>query len=716
MGDVAAAMRLKEIEAQARKRAGTRNAALEADYTAWLKNYYPKAVNRPMGYFHREFWEWLWKLKADAPHPEFDAGFGIWFRGAGKTTSGQLAIVVLGAKRLRHYGWLLSRTQAQANQKLLTIRSAISRMGSEFLRDYSHMAKATTETGQNLGWNTTRLVCGDDDKRFVLESIGLDMAVRGANVEFQRPDFLTLDDVDALHDSPYMVEKNIETLTQSILPAGSSDLAVLGLQNLIHQDSIFAQIADGRAKFLRNRIIFGLNQPVPAFEGDFKYEERETPRGPRYFITSGVPTWAEGFGIAEAEKELNEIGPAAFESEDQHNVSRVHEDATFREFDPVYHVITQSEFMWFFVGRKAHGVDYRPLIVRFDGGVASRFILPRGDTAMAQDWGNNIKHPCGTRWMWRPGENQPLTDSVFFIREMVWPTFPPIQNDPRANPSYGQLHKAMLEYEKDAGIGGLPLEKKRNDGDDVAPRLEAVEMRFRLVSHERPEAAAAYRKDFGKPLHFQPIDTAEAKEGVLHLQEFLHVNFDEYHPFRIDPRTFDSIPAHDCAVCGWRHAGEHLKGRPRDFYVVTDGQGELFVDKTGKLQVKPAVDELGMARTRWEYPRHRPKHSTEGEEKPAPKRDDEMVDTDRALAGRIYSLVKSLSAEQRVRFIVNQKLVEHGFKPFDQPYDNAYFEMTARMHATKWAQEAARPLRYGIGNDEDLDDAHIDGVASGRGF
>lgn len=646
MDHVAAAMRMKEIEAQARKRGGATTASLEADYTAWLQKYYPRAVNRPMGYFHREFWEWLWLLKADAPHPEYDAGFGIWFRGAGKTTSGQLAIAVLGAKRLRHYGWLLSRTQAQANQKLLTIRSAISRMGSDYLRAYPHMARATTETGQNLGWNTTRLVCGDDDNRFVIESIGLDMAVRGANVEFQRPDFLMPDDIDALHDSPYMVEKNIEILTQSILPAGSSDLAVLGLQNLIHQDSIFAQIADGRAKFLRNRIIFGLNRPVPAFEGDFKYEERETPRGPRYFIVSGVPTWPEGFGISEAEKELNEIGPAAFESEDQHEVSRVHEDATFREFDPVYHCITVSEFMRFFVGNKAHGANYQPMRPDDcrDRDGRFKFVLPRGDGSMCQDWGNNVKHPCGTRWMWRPGEYQPLTDSIFFIREMCWPTFPPIQNDPRANPSYGQLHKAINEVERQLGM------TEYSEGSRIA---------FRLVSHERPEAGSAYAKDFDSPLHFRGINTTQAREGFLHLQEFHHINRDEFHPFRIDPRTLDNAALHDCSICGWRHAGEHLKGRPRAFYLVADGQGELSKNASGKLLVAPAIDEYGQARTRWEYPRHRPKHSTEGEEKDAPKRDDEMVDTDRALAGFVYALVKRLPDDERMKFLVERALPAH---------------------------------------------------------
>jgi hypothetical protein len=66
---------------------------------------------------------------------------------------------------------------------------------------------------------------------------------------------------------------------------------------------------------------------------------------------------------------------------------------------------------------------------------------------------------------------------------------------------------------------------------------------------------------------------------MLHLQELQHINLDEVHPFRIDPRTLtdpqtgERTPVEHCAVCGWKHNGKHLKGRPRAFYLVADGQG-----------------------------------------------------------------------------------------------------------------------------------------------
>jgi hypothetical protein len=74
----------------------------------------------------------------------------------------------------------------------------------------------------------------------------------------------------------------------------------------------------------------------------------------------------------------------------------------------------------------------------------------------------------------------------------------------------------------------------------------------------------------------------------------------------------------------------------------------LFEGKFGKLEAKGAVDEYGQARTRFEYPRHRPRETADGEEKAAAKKDDDIVDTDKALVGRIFALIKPLSDRERI--------------------------------------------------------------------
>jgi hypothetical protein len=75
-----------------------------------------------------------------------------------------------------------------------------------------------------------------------------------------------------------------------------------------------------------------------------------------------------------------------------------------------------------------------------------------------------------------------------------------------------------------------------------------------------------------------------------------------------------------------------------------------------------------MPRTRFEYPRYRPHETSQGEEKAALKINDDVIDTDRALIGRIFNAIKPLSVtEARMLRIAeadrqNQKLLEesHG--------------------------------------------------------
>jgi hypothetical protein len=133
------------------------------------------------------------------------------------------------------------------------------------------------------------------------------------------------------------------------------------------------------------------------------------------------------------------------------------------------------------------------------------------------------------------------------------------------------------------------------------------------------------------------------------LQEFQHIDYSQYHPFRIDPLTVPTLPLHFCKLCGWEHSGEHLIGRPRAYWLVADGQGELYVDNRGNRQCRPAKDEWGMARMRFEYPRHRPRETADGTEKEAPKIYDDFIDVDKALAGYVFYMAKSLSSEERLK-------------------------------------------------------------------
>ena len=125
------------------------------------------------------------------------------------------------------------------------------------------------------------------------------------------------DDVDSQSDSGKTIDKKIRSITTAILPAGSSDCAVLFLQNLIRDDGVVGQLVNGEADFLRDRepavvepAVFGLQtEIVQSADGANVYR-----------ITGGEPSWA-GQSLAVCEHQINEWGLKAFLREAQHDVA-----------------------------------------------------------------------------------------------------------------------------------------------------------------------------------------------------------------------------------------------------------------------------------------------------------------------------------------------------------------------------------------------------------
>lgn len=274
------------------------------EWRTWLTTLFSGYVRQGFAPRHVDFWEWVWALEAGKRPAPFVA---IWPRGGGKSTSAELAVVVMAARRARRYGLYVSETQDQADDHVQNVASLLESRQVELY--YPRLAqRAVSKYGSAKGWRRNRLRTASG---FTVDAIGLDSAARGAKVDEHRPGFMILDDLDGELDSVPTVEKKITTLTKKLLPAGAVDLAVLAVQNLVHGQSIFARLSDGRADFLADRIVSG---PHPAIEG-LTYEQRDG----RYVITGGTATWA-GQDMERCQAIIADTGLTAFLSESQHEV------------------------------------------------------------------------------------------------------------------------------------------------------------------------------------------------------------------------------------------------------------------------------------------------------------------------------------------------------------------------------------------------------------
>lgn len=258
-----------------------------------------------MAEHHHAFWRWVWDVTPGVRPAPF---IGIWPRGGGKSTSAELAAVALGARRQRRYALYVRSTQELADRSVENIAGLLET--SQLATYYPEVGQPRRgKFGNVRGWRRERLRTAAG---FTVDAFGFDTAFRGVKVDDQRPDVIIFDDIDEKFDSADTTEKKIQTLTTSLLPAGAPDLAILGIQNLIIPDGIFAQLCDGRAGFLVDRLISG---PHPAVRNlTWEYQEHKP------VITGGEPTWA-GQDLAVCQQNMRDWGPTAFLREAQHEVS-----------------------------------------------------------------------------------------------------------------------------------------------------------------------------------------------------------------------------------------------------------------------------------------------------------------------------------------------------------------------------------------------------------
>jgi hypothetical protein len=272
----------------------------------WLGAHFASYTFAPFADRHIRFWDWIATLQ---PGVRPRARVEVWSRGGAKSSTLELGCTYIGSEPTprRHYVLYVSNTQAQANKHVAAIAGMLERVGVQ---------RAINEYGSSKGWRHEEIRTANG---FNVTAFGLDSGMRGVKLDEYRPDIIIFDDIDGRHDTVDTVSKKVDVITTTVLPSGSTDCAVIVIQNKIHKDGIVSQLCDGRADFLHDRLPATVE---PAITG-LQYEQRIQPDGtPRYAITGGQATWA-GQNVATCEQQINEWGLGAFLREAQHEVDEV---------------------------------------------------------------------------------------------------------------------------------------------------------------------------------------------------------------------------------------------------------------------------------------------------------------------------------------------------------------------------------------------------------
>lgn len=273
----------------------------ELDYKTWLKTYAPHAASSELATHHVRAWEWAEHIVENDPPP---ALIECWFRGGGKSTTMELIASRIAVKATRRFLLYVCATQDAANRHVSDIAGVMERCGIE---------RAVNQYGFSKGWNASKLRTANG---FNVLAFGLDTGARGVKLDHLRPDMIILDDIDELDDSVNRVDKKIQTITQTILPAKSIDCAIVFVQNAIHSNSVMSRVLSGELDMLQTRIQSPI---VKAIEG-LEYEPVELDNGRTgYRIIKGVATWAHK-NLTVCQREIDDFGLIPFLRECQHDV------------------------------------------------------------------------------------------------------------------------------------------------------------------------------------------------------------------------------------------------------------------------------------------------------------------------------------------------------------------------------------------------------------
>lgn len=572
---------------------------LEENPVEWLKFFFPHLFTRECTFYQYDFWEWVKSLRADkCDRPRVECHP----RGVGKSTHARAMVVYLFARKIKYYCLYVSATDDQAQKHFNAIKAMLE--NDKLLTFYPHLApKVQKRTNRVKNWSAERLITGEAQ---VVEFVSLLGNARGFTTEEgERPDIIIPDDIDDRKDSGHLIQKKLDALGSNILGTGTDKTDVVIPQNLIHRNSIVAKIKDLSAGLLIDRNFIGAYPLLKWYDAELVEILGDTSGARRWRITAGE-AFDNAVPIEYSETLLNRLGKQIFDRECQQEVWKVEDDKDFREYDEIYHVVTYSEFIRVFTQYRCDVTDKNGKIK-----LPARWHVGRG-----LDWGTTPEHPSAGIFVTRPDKTTPLDDCHFTFAEAVLPKFPRDVDTDAEVVSPGRVADAVNQVQKDWGFLDGQIEKS-------------------AMSHEASAALNTFLIDLApyRKVFFQKWK-AQKGSGVPQIQNGLEIDFTKPHPFRRYPEGYK--------IGGINVSGQPVIGRPREYLLVPDEQGTLFVDTDGKLRVYGAKDAKGLARLRFEIPLYSQRNQG------ANKIDDDAVDGWRGIKATFGVTADKLTDEEQV--------------------------------------------------------------------
>jgi hypothetical protein len=289
-------------------------------WRVWLTTLFPFWFDDEFSQEHIKYWDLRWKvfnqIKRKEPVDDGDlVALLLLGRGLGKSSTIEAARIMKGALLSGGYSVMISETEDQAQEHLGNCRYLIEHPESRLLEFYPEMAVADNASalkGMPTADRREMFICQNG---WILKAKGLSAKMRGLRVGNQRPDDISLDDIDDVNDSLAVSLNKIRLITASILPIlprgeGTVDIG----QNLIGEHSVVNQILTGKTDALAERVEIG---PASAFtQLDIQSDVDETGKVRHVILPTSVPSWA-GLNVQRAQKFLNNSGLETFKAEYQ---------------------------------------------------------------------------------------------------------------------------------------------------------------------------------------------------------------------------------------------------------------------------------------------------------------------------------------------------------------------------------------------------------------